>query len=59
MMRSRNIAKDYGVLMEDGPLAGLCARAIVVLDADNKVKYTQRVKEIAEEPDYAAALAAV
>ncbi|MGQ0658282.1 MAG: thiol peroxidase [Chromatiales bacterium] len=59
MMRSRNFAKDYGVLMEDGPLAGICARAVVVLDADNKVKYTQLVKEIAEEPDYAAALATV
>ncbi len=53
----RNFAEDYGVLTEDGPLAGICARAIVVLDADNKAKYTQRVKEIAEEP--AAALAAV
>ena len=59
MMRSRNFAKDYGVLIEDGPLAGITARAVVVLDADNKVVYTQLVPEITEEPDYDAALAAL
>jgi thiol peroxidase len=57
MMRSRNFAKDYGVLIEDGPLAGITARAVVVLDADNKVVYSQLVPEITQEPDYAAALA--
>lgn len=59
MMRSRNFAKDYGVLIEDGPLAGITARAVVVLDADNTVVYTQLVPEITEEPDYDAALAAL
>ena len=59
MMRSRNFGKDYGVLIEDGPLAGITARAVVVLDADNKVVYTQLVPEITEEPDYDAALAAL
>ncbi len=59
MMRSRNFAKDYGVLIEDGPLAGITARAVVVLDAENKVLYTQLVPEIAQEPDYDAALAAL
>lgn len=59
MMRSRNFAKDYGVLQESGPLAGLTARAVVVLDQNNKVVYTQLVPEIAEEPDYPAALAAL
>ena len=59
MMRSRNFAKDYGVLIEDGPLAGITARAVVVLDADNQVVYTQLVPEITEEPDYDAALAAL
>lgn len=59
MMRSRSFAKDYGVLIEDGPLAGITARAVVVLDADNKVVYTQLVPEITEEPDYEAALAAL
>ena len=59
MMRSRNFAKDYGVLMTDGPLAGICARAVVVLDANDKVLYTELVPEIAQEPNYAAALAAL
>ncbi len=59
MMRSRNFAKDYGVLIEDGPLAGITARAVVVIDADDKVVYTQLVPDITEEPDYDAALAAL
>ena len=59
MMRSKNFAKDYGVLIENGPLAGLCGRAVVVLDADNKVVYTQLVPEIVEEPDYDSALKAL
>lgn len=59
IMRSRHFAKDYGVLIDDGPLAGLTARAVVVLDENNKVIYTQLVSEIAEEPDYAAALKAL
>lgn len=57
MMHSRNFAKDYGVLIIDGPLAGICARAVVVLDEQNKVVYTQLVPEIVEEPDYDSALA--
>ena len=59
MMRDRNFAKDYGMLITDGPLAGLCARGVVVLDENNKVIYTQLVPEIVEEPDYDAALAAL
>ena len=59
MMRSRNFAKDYGVLMTDGPLAGITARAVVVLDANDKVVYTELVPEIADEPNYDAALAAL
>lgn len=59
MMRSRNFAKDYGVLIEDGPLAGITARAVVVLDENDIVVYTQLVTEIADEPDYQAALAAL
>jgi thiol peroxidase len=59
MMRARDFAKDYGVLIEDGPLAGITARAVVVLDADNKVLYTQLVPEIGMEPDYDAAIAAL
>ncbi len=59
MMRSRNFAKDYGVLIEDGPLAGITARAVVVIDENNKVVYTELVPEIAQEPDYDAAIAAL
>jgi thiol peroxidase (atypical 2-Cys peroxiredoxin) (EC 1.11.1.5) len=59
MMRSRKFAKDYGILLEDGPLAGLTARAVVVLDENNRVRHTELVPEIAQEPDYEAALAAL
>ena len=59
MMRSRNFAKDYGVLIEDGPLAGITARAVVVLDENDKVVYTELVPEIGQEPDYEKALAAL
>ena len=45
--------------MTDGPLAGITARAVVVLDENNKVVYTELVPEIADEPDYDAALAAL
>lgn len=58
MMRDRHFARDYGVLIQDGPLAGITARAVVVLDADNKVLYAELVPEIAQEPNYIAALAA-
>ena len=57
MMRSRKFAKDYGVLLENGPLAGLTARAVLVLDEQNVVRHAELVPEIAQEPDYAAALA--
>jgi thiol peroxidase len=59
MMRSRSFGKDYGVLIEDGPLAGITARAVVVLDGENRVVYTQLVPEITQEPDYDSALAAL
>ena len=59
MMRSRNFAKDYGMLIVDGPLAGITGRAVVVLDEANKVLYTELVPEIAQEPDYDRALAAL
>lgn len=59
LMRSRNFAKDYGVLITDGPLAGVTARAIVVLDENGKVTYTELVPEIAQEPDYDSAVKAL
>jgi thiol peroxidase len=46
------------VLLEDGPLAGLSARAVLVLDADDKVIHSELVPEIGQEPNYDAALAA-
>ena len=51
--------RDYGIELTDGPLANLAARAVVVLDADGKVLHTQVVPEIADEPDYEAAIAAL
>jgi len=59
MMRDKNFAKDYGVLITDGPLAGITARAVVVLDENNKVLHSQLVHEITDEPDYDQALAAL
>jgi thiol peroxidase len=59
MMRDRHFAKDYGVLITDGPLAGITARAIVVIDENNKVVYTEMVPEIKQEPNYDKALAAL
>ncbi len=52
-----DFAQQYGVRMVDGPLAGLCARAVVVLDGDGKVLHSQLVSEISKEPDYEAVLA--
>lgn len=57
--RSLTFAEDYGVEMQDGPLAGLYARATLILDADHKVAYTELVPEITQEPDYDAAMAAI
>ncbi len=48
--------KDWGLQMVDSPLAGLLSRAVVVLSPDNKVLYTEQVTEIAQEPNYDAAL---
>lgn len=51
--------RDYGVDIVSGPLAGVTARAVVVLDENNTVRYTELVPEIKQEPDYEAALAAL
>lgn len=50
---------DYGVQLADGPLAHLAARAVIVLDERDQVRHVQLVPEIADEPDYEAALAAL
>lgn len=57
--RSPDFAKAYGVGIVSGPLAGLTARAVIVLDAQNRVLHAELVPEIAQEPNYEAALAAV
>lgn len=57
--RNPDFAESLGVKLVDGPLAGLDARSVVVMDENGKVVYTQLVSEISEEPDYEAALAAV
>ena len=48
----------YGIQLADGPLRGLTARAVIVIDENGKVRYTQLVKEVSNEPDYEAALQA-
>ena len=51
-MKALSFGEKYGVRIADGPLQGLLARAVVVIGPDGKVKYTQLVPEIANEPDY-------
>ncbi|UQY42477.1 thiol peroxidase [Erwinia sp. PK3-005] len=58
-LRGGNFKDDYGVAIADGPLQGLTARAVVVLDENDTVLYSQLVNEITTEPDYDAALAAL
>mgnify|MGYP000131351615 FL=1 len=56
-MRGREFMQNYGVAIESGPIAGLTARAVVVLDEQNKVLHSELVSEIKDEPNYDAALA--
>ena len=57
-MRDGSFGDAYGVRITAGPLNGLLARAVVVVDGDGQVRHSQLVPEIKEEPDYDAALAA-
>jgi thiol peroxidase len=59
LMRGRQFAKDFGVLIENGPLAGLTARAVIVVDARDRVLHAELVSEIGHEPNYDAALKAL
>ncbi len=59
MMCDKTFARDYGILISDGPLAGICARAVLVLDEQDRVIHSQLVPEIAQEPDYDSAMAAL
>jgi len=56
VFRNPEFAKDYGVLTLDGPLKGVLARSVVVLDADGKVLYNELVEETTNEPNYEAAI---
>lgn len=58
-MRGREFLEAYGVAISDGPLAGVAARAVLVLDENDKVLYGELVPEIKSEPDYDAALRAL
>ncbi len=58
-MRGRDFLEAYGVAIRTGPLTGVAARAVVVLDENDRVLHSELVGEIANEPDYAAALAAL
>ena len=59
VMRGREFLRNYGVEIASGPLAGVAARAVVVLDENDKVLHAQRVPEIKDEPDYDAAIRAL
>jgi len=54
-----SFGQDYGVTMTEGPMAGLLARAVIVVGADGQVKHVELVPEIVQEPDYDAAIAAL
>ena len=59
LFRSHDFVEGYGLRLVDGPLEGLMARAVIVVDEAGKVRYTQLVKVISDEPDYEAALNAL
>lgn len=59
LMRGREFLENYGVAIASGPLAGVAARAVVVLDENDTVLHSELVGEIKDEPNYDAALAAL
>lgn len=56
VFRNPEFSKNYGLLITDGPLKGLLARAVVVINPEGKVAYTELVPEIAQEPNYEGAI---
>jgi len=52
MMRSKAFGQDYGLLIQDGPLAGLLARSILIVDEKDQIVYVELVPEITQEPNY-------
>jgi thiol peroxidase len=59
VFRHTDFGKTYGLTIMDGALAGLLARAVVIINEQGKITYTQQVKDIVDEPDYAAAMNAI
>lgn len=59
LFRSKDFVKNYGVLMVDGPLEGLMARAVFAIDESGRIIYRQLVEEVTDEPDYASALSSL
>lgn len=59
MMRDKEFGMEYGLLIEEGPLKGLLARAVLILDENDTITYLKQVTEITEEPDYEEALKAL
>lgn len=57
--RKHSFGEDYGVRIIDGPLAGLLARSVIVLDENGNILHTELVKEIGNEPNYEAAISAL
>ena len=55
--RNESFGKDYGVAIKDSPMAGLLARAVIIIDENGKIIYTELVPELRHEPNYKAALA--
>lgn len=58
-LRNRSFGQDYGLELVEGPMAGLLARAVIIIGTDGKVSYTELVDDITHEPDYKAALKAL
>lgn len=54
--RNPEFGQDYGLAIADGPIRGLCSRCVIIVDENGKVIHTEQVPEIAQEPDYDAAL---
>ncbi|MBI5273607.1 MAG: thiol peroxidase [Chlamydiales bacterium] len=52
MMRNKKFGLDYGILIEEGPIAGLLARSVFVVDKNNKISHMELVAEITQEPNY-------
>jgi thiol peroxidase len=58
-LRNSSFGKDWGVVITDGPLAGLFSRAVAVVDESGKIIYAEQVPDIVQEPDYNSALASL